>query len=381
MGPQKPIVVGEILELEIDSLSYGGGRGVGRSDGFVVFVPYSAPGDLLKVRVTTAKKNFLEAEVVEILKPSTARRKPPCPVFGECGGCSLQHVTYENQLLEKQKYIERALRGKTKALNSIRPSEKEFHYRNRIQLQRKGDSLGFLKRGSNQMVAIKECFIAEPELNRAIQEKGFWSHIREERLELAQTTDGKVVVRAKGNLDPEQSLFSQVNALQNEALLQVVVSGALKACKSHNIINFFDLYAGSGNLTFPLYHSLHLPGVGVELSQNSVELAQRQVKREGLESFLNFHSSSVEVFLNKIEPCPQSLVVLDPPREGLTAKVISQLKRLGPPSIILVGCHLMNFSRDLDRLKSLGYQTEEVSPIDMFPQTDHVELVAFLERS
>lgn len=362
------------MTLRIESLSYGGGRGVGRAaDGMVVFVPFAAPGDLVEVRILHKKKNFAEGEIVRILEASSHRQPAPCSVFGECGGCVWQHIEYGEQLVQKQSFIDRALKPYKDLIEPIQPSPKPLFYRNRIQLHRKGDQIGFLKRGSNDLVPIEKCWIAEDALNKAIPEvlmdKPF-----ERRGELALTQEGKVTLR-EGEKDPEAVLFSQVNTLQNENLIRTVVEWAKELHNSLRFTEVWDLYAGSGNLTFPLFEALKLPCVGVELSQHSTEEGRRRLLRAHQ---IQFIASSVEDFLKSApkQTLRNALIVLDPPREGLSKSIVEILTQSQPKGLILVGCHLMNFSRDLSRLSEGGFKIDKIRPLDMFPQTDHVEMIA-----
>lgn len=375
--------VGDQIELHIDSLSYGGGRGVGRHQGFVFFVPYSAPGDRLLVEVTLLKKSHGEARILKILKPSLHRESPLCPVFGECGGCRFQHIAYEEQLRQKDAYIRQALRRlPIGEIQPILPSPRPFHYRNRIQVHIRQSQFGFLKPKSNELIPIEGCFIAEepihdflsrPEAQKELKAKGA------RKVELIIDKENRLNLRGVEE-SAELLQFSQVNRFQNENLVETIVNWA-KQCKSHSegkITAVLDLYSGSGNLTFPIYEALCLPVTAVELSGKSVAAARKRTPKGAP---IQFEVLSVDRYL-KARPSDldlsSTLVVSDPPREGLTRGVAERLISLKPPFLIHVGCDLMNFTRDLRKFSENGYELEEVQPLDMFPQTDHVELIARL---
>jgi 23S rRNA (uracil1939-C5)-methyltransferase len=160
---------GDVMTVNIDRLSIGG-RGVTRHEGLVIFVPDSAPGDILEIKLSFVKKNFAEGRIERILTPSLERIQPPCPVAGVCGGCSWQHISYAEQLKQKHALVIEALRKFSghfdplkpelliEKVSAVVPSPSEFRYRNRIQLHHapgvRGAHLGFYKRGTRQIVDI-----------------------------------------------------------------------------------------------------------------------------------------------------------------------------------------------------------------------------------
>lgn len=376
------LAIGDRLELSIDSLSYGGGRGVGRYQGQVLFVPYSAPGDRLVVEVLSLKKSFGEARLIEIVEPSPYRRPPVCPVYGQCGGCSLQHVDYQEQLKQKNLYIQRALRHLSiETLHPIEACSNPYFYRNRIQVHIQESGFGFLKAKSNQLVEIQGCPIAEEPIHQFLGQKNLLSMLRlcgEKKIEIFMDQDKSVCTR-KLHEEPEKSQFSQVNRFQNQKLIEMVNGWTQKALSRQSIEWIYDLYCGDGNLAFPLFEVAQRPVLGVELSQSAVERARLRVP-VGMD--LSFRAESVDRFLRAQKDLSQVLVVSDPPRVGLTERVTSELRRLMPSTIIHIGCDLMSFANDLQRLTHKGsYKILEVQPLDMFPQTDHVELGAWLEKA
>lgn len=356
----------ETFELTIDSLSYNGGRGVGRYDGVVVFVPGTAPGDRVRVRVTERKPRFLEAELLEILEPSPHRRTPPCPVANRCGGCSWQHVNYDEQVRQKEKILRDSLRRVQPAewLAFLKAPE-EFHYRNRIQLQIQNGKRGFFSKRSRDLVEVEKCWIAEPGLNEKIRSLTAQETGDARKVEIALTEAGDVTATA-GERDPHAALFSQVNRAQNKVLQERVLELSRPGAEW-----VMDLYAGSGNLTLPLaarFPDAHV--TGVELSRVSVERARAKDSR------IEWHAGDVAAVLKRFKPpAGAGLIVVDPPRTGCESEVIQQLMRLRPRQIVYVSCNPSTFARDAERLSS-HYQLEKVQGLDMFPQTEHVELIA-----
>ncbi|MGE0527163.1 MAG: class I SAM-dependent RNA methyltransferase, partial [Bdellovibrionales bacterium] len=361
---------GELIELTIDSLSYFGGRGVGRFEGVVVFVPQTAPQERIRARVTAKKSRFWEAELVEVLSPSPSRRVPPCAVAGRCGGCSWQHVVYSVQVEQKSKILRESLR-KLHGFEWLPFLEapSEFHYRNRIQLQLRGGKKGFFALRTRDLIPIESCTIAEEILNdemRTLEPADLAGH---QRLELALTEEGRVM-RHAGNRDPETAVFAQVNRDQNEVLKRRLVDLVQIAPDW-----IMDLYSGSGNLTYPLRDRfLGVPITAVEGSREAV--ARGRMRAPDVEWF----AGDVERILSRLKERPgQGLVVLDPPRTGASQHVLQDLARLRPRQILYVSCKPMTFARDALRLCGLGeYRLEKVQGLDMFPQTEHVELLASL---
>jgi 23S rRNA (uracil1939-C5)-methyltransferase len=357
---------------------------VGRAEGKVFFVPWTAPGDVLTAKVTLSKKNYGEAEMVELLRPSPHRVKPLCPVFGICGGCRFQHISYEEQLRQKDLYVQKALRFLPEGvLESIRPCPRPFHYRNRIQLQVRAHEFGFLKMKSNEVVPIDGCPLAEEPIDRFLgtaEALGALKKTGASKVEVSLSEKGRLMVAAVG-ATTEESRFSQVNRFQNDFLIETVLEWAAPLLRESSAASpLLDLYAGAGNFTFPLHEKFGRPVVAVELSRPSV---QKALQKASAFPKMRFIQNDVGDFLNSAEAksfAETDLVLTDPPREGLSHEVLSGLERLSPRALIHIGCHLMNFARDLQRLKELGYEIKKVRPLDMFPQTDHVELVALVVR-
>lgn len=364
------------LDLKIESLSYNGGRGVGRHEGVVVFVPGTAPGDLARVRIIERKPRFMIAEVVEILSPSPSRREPPCSVAGRCGGCSWQHITYAEQVLQKQNILISSLRSVAKLGSfEVQPflaSNREFHYRNRIQVHIDGSRVGFFAKGSNDLVATRDCLVSEAALNAKLKSLSLAETGGRKRVELAidELTESVVVRQER---DPHTALFGQIHREQNEILKTKVID-----CIEGKPDWAMDLYAGSGNLTFPLWDRVSpQPLLAVELSRESVD---RGRKRGGK---ILWVAGDVGKVLAREKPrAGNGCVILDPPRPGCDKAVTDELIRLRPEQLVYVSCNPTTFARDAERLISSGqFKLLHVQGIDMFPQTEHVEMIAYLRAA
>src|ERR1039457_3123101 len=263
--------------IRIDSLSHGG-SGVGRSDELVVFVPYTAPGDLVKVQITGLKKNYAEGVLVELLEKGPSRIKPPCSVFGQCGGCQWQHVTYEEQLKQKQLMVSHALSRIAKEENivvsPIIRSPQEFHYRNRAQFRSEGSKIGFYARKSHQLVEPDKCHILEMPLNTEllkIRQEIKNSHPEKQAKFEVFLTEAGGVARSYNKGHGEEFGFAQVNTKQNSQMQKYITGLIGKPERVQK--DLLDLYCGNGNFSFGL-HALGWRIYGVDLNRTAIKAAR-----------------------------------------------------------------------------------------------------------
>jgi 23S rRNA (uracil1939-C5)-methyltransferase len=382
--------VSDQIEIIIDRLATGG-RGVGRHEGMVVFIPDTAPNETVRAQITSLKKNFAEAKLVEILKPSPSRVKPICPVAGICGGCSWQHIAYDEQLRQKQNIVADAMRkfaGRgALTVEPTVPSPNPFSYRNRIQLHYENGQIGFHKRGSNEIVPIDVCAITDDKLIPEIKKlRGELSSKKSPaaRRELYLTEQGVPSVSSELRFDDELG-FAQVNESQNQNLIRYVLENL------DDPEQVFDLYAGAGN--FALAIASARPElkriIGVELHPKSVEHGKKKAQLIKLNK-LEFVHASVGDFLTEVVTKPRAkiskedfsraTVVLDPPRAGCDDVVRKRLIQLMPQTIVYVSCDPVTLARDLAAFNRELYDITRIQPFDMFPQTDHVETIVVLKR-
>ena len=367
-------MVGDKVQLRIEKLTVGG-AGLGRHNGLVIFVDYAAPGDLLQVQITEEKKNLSFAKIEKILEPGPSRVKPPCPHFGECGGCSWQHISHEEQLRQKNSLVVDSLKELLKIQNfeikPILPSSHEFNYRNRIQVTAQNNRWNFRKKHSHDFVQINDCHLVEAPLREVIKNppKTLKNNVR---YDLRLLDDSQVLTTA---LDEDVELvgFSQVNRFQNQELIDHVL-----ACLPDTYAgDLFEFYAGSGNFTFPIVAKKSFRHVwAVEGSALLTQKAHQVIQDQNISSKkLSFHLGDVGQFLKTRWPQDNDLVFMDPPRIGAEESVIKTLALSRPRQIVYLSCHPVTLGRDLKRLLTLEsrYKIQFVQPFEMFPQTDHVE--------
>lgn len=351
--------------LKIEKLN-SSGQGVARYQGKVVFVDWAVPGDEVEAQIETDHKAYAEARLLKIIKSSEDRSMPLCPYFYECGGCELQHITYLAQLKFKEQIVRDAISRlghlQDIAVKAIIPSPQEWHYRNRIQLHKNGEGqIGFFKPKSHQIVEITECLIAREELGKKIGAM---------RLAPALFGDKESLEIRVDNLAGDGA-FAQINTAQNDTLKKLVLD-LLEPQKAENI---FDLFCGSGNFTFEIAKHAKTV-VGLEKNLEAIQEAEKLSHKNGVTNITWKWASILRGLMelkNQGKTC--DAMVVDPPRRGL-AEAIEGIVNFKPKKIVYVSCNPATFARDASHLVKAGYNLHVIQPLDMFPQTSHVELVA-----
>lgn len=420
------------LTLEIDSLSYGP-YGIGRVEGKAVMIPNTAPGDRVSAHIVESRERYAVGELVRLLRPSPARQPPPCPYVGECGGCPWQHVRYEAQLTAKQQNVASALRriGKLEGfdLRPIVPSANEYHYRRRIRLQLdERQRLGFYQPSSHRLVEIDACRIAVEAVNECLAALRSWIRQTRSALEYLEIVTGdrpgEVVLVAKstagfvpndqaawrrlveqeprirgliltgrdwrrtwGNtrislltedhicLTVEADVFTQINPEGNRRILtELLTTGDFT-----DQDRVLELYGGPGNFTLSIAKRAR-EVVAVEGHRPSVDSGKQSAQLNHL-SNINWIVSDVPAAVERLVKRRENFtkIVLDPPRAG--AKGIDRhLASLGAEKILYISCNPATLARDLGALAARGYKLTLAQPVDLFPHTFHVEVLALMER-
>jgi tRNA/tmRNA/rRNA uracil-C5-methylase (TrmA/RlmC/RlmD family) len=347
----------EIL-LEITDLAYGG-DGVGRHDGRVIFVPFTIPGETVRVRLTHVRRQWARAAVVSIEVPSPDRVAAPCPWFGRCGGCAYQHVAYPRQLEIKTMQVGAALRriGKFSEppVEPALPSPHVYGYRNRITVHVDPPRIGFRGTDPRQVIDVEKCLLADDAVNAALR-----------RLRSRKSwRPGPATLRN----DPHQRGFRQVNDAAAEVLAGVVVE---MAGRGENLV---DAYCGAGFFAKKLTGQFRRV-IGIDWDERSLAAAQAD---EGGAAVEYVAGDTAAVLPGVLEQAPAAVVLLDPPAQGLAPAVIETLRAARPPRLVYVSCDPATLSRDLARLAEV-YDLRRAVPVDMFPQTASIETVCWLER-
>ena len=388
-----PSVARETVELRIDSLA-AGGDGVGRApDGRAVFVPGTAPGDRVRVRLVEVHARHARGRAVELLEAGPARTDPVCAVFGACGGCTWQHVTYAAQLEAKAAILRDALEriGKLRVPGELRvePSPSPYAYRGRARVLVEGGRVGFRRQRSHALCATARCPVLVPELEARLRElaehppaqAGEWElTVGEGGATRAVPLEGRgkrgqpiLVAMGADRLRVSPGVFVQSNAL----LLETLASAVAEAAGSGALA--LELFAGAGFLTLGLARRFARV-VAVEASRDAARDLAESCRAAGL--------ANVEVIAEPVEvvlamrrlPGGADAVILDPPRRGLPPGSAEALSRLAPRRIALLSCDPATLARDAALLGGEGFALRGVRAFDLFPQTPHVEALAVLER-
>ncbi|MBI4237036.1 MAG: class I SAM-dependent RNA methyltransferase [Deltaproteobacteria bacterium] len=357
-------MVGSVHALTILDL-IAGGRGRAELNGVQVFVDGAAPGDHAQVRITKQHAHYWEGVVETVLTPSSERTVPQCPAFGRCGGCQWQHLRYEAQVAWKQRILAEQLRwiGKLRdpvVLPTI-PAPSPWHYRSRIKLQiDDAGRIGFFRAGTYEAVEFEHCWIADERIN---------TQLAANKATLRASGRGRLV---QSDADADGG-FAQVNPAQNAQLQQLVVEGV----RAHGGGRVLELYCGNGNLTFFLA-GITTAIVGIETHAASIRQAQQQAAARG-HPHLDFRCTAAHRFLRHAAKQATRFdgILLDPPRRG-AAEAIPGIIACAPRWIGYISCDPATLARDLRALIAAGYHHESSQPIDMFPQTFHIESVTWL---
>ena len=373
------VKIGDRLTIDIHDIAFGG-EGVGRVDDFVIFTPFVLTGERVEVELTEVKKNFGRARLLRVIQPAPERVEPSCRYFGACGGCQYQHIDYATQLLIKHKQIadlfERIGKIPRAAIAPVIPCPVPYGYRNRIMIRSQWNkpeqklNIGFVRGDCGLVEDITECKIAEPVLNEEIL-----------RVRANPPPKGgiKVVLRVPPeNWEVPNSSFFQNNFFLLPILIETV-RGCLQSSGSRHLV---DLYCGVGFFGIELADSV-ATFTGVELDRLAIQAARKNAERRQITNG-EFIAAPVEEILpelvKKLTPA-QTTVLLDPPRKGCWPATLELLRQTRPAQIIYVSCHPATMARDLNILCEAGvFELAGVTPLDMFPQTQHVECVADLRR-
>ncbi|MDR1626213.1 MAG: TRAM domain-containing protein [Spirochaetia bacterium] len=358
-----------------------GGAGLGRINGKVVFVPCTLPGETVRVRVVREKRDYAWAEALQILGASPKRLQPECSLFGVCGGCDFQHTGYE-----EQKDIKRAMLRETfKRIGRIDPGEILFEEsvplgcRSRVQLHRMAAGevpWGFKKAASDECVPLRRCPAAVPEINAFLAARAEGGFRGGDRVPVfghggraAFRADDEICLRLCG----KDIVFSPGCFFQsNIPLLEKLVQSAFAGLSGSRAL---DIYGGVGTFAVFLEEGFRSV-VSVEENPLSASYALR-----------NLNPDKARVFAGRAEDWSASetgaapdLVVVDPPRAGLSGAVRAFLKKLGSPLILYVSCNAGSLARDSAFLLDSGYSLRECRLFDFYPQTAHVESLCRFTR-
>ncbi len=424
-----------MMQVKIEKLIYGG-EGLAHYDGATVFVPFVLPNEEVAIQPVERKKKFVRGRVERLITPAPERATPPCPHFGVCGGCDYQHIPYEAQVRYKTEILRETLRhiGKIEWTGPITPHPSPpWQYRNRAQwrVRALGDSansthsaMGYFRAGSSALCAVEECPILSPRLfdtftalRDALAAQSLPASLREIQA-FADAQDSKVLLNAVfAGFPPSaaalaEKLRSAVPTLESLLLqdqtgerMQLFGPGylryeALNSSYRVGHLSFFQvnrflvdemvqavcLAAGEGEVAFDLFAGVGLFtlslaqqfGRVVAVEANPASARDLEANLAPVLSSVELRNADVDDFLAKCKD-GADVVVLDPPRAGVSPVAVARLAELRPARIVYVSCDPSTLARDLAKLAASGYALADVHLFDMFPQSFHMETLVRLE--
>jgi 23S rRNA (uracil1939-C5)-methyltransferase len=402
------------FEVTFQELVFGGDA-IGRlPDGRALFVPYVLPGEKARIVVTEDNKSFARGRVLELLETSPLRIQPRCRHFGECGGCSYQHMAYADQLEAKHRIVVQQLKRLAGLDNfpvaPVVPSPSEWNYRSTVQFHLSpAGKVGFQASGSNRLVEITECHLPSDGISAIWPQLELDPALGIQRVQVREGLEGDIILGldAASDTPPDFSVDFPVSAVFSGPDARYVLSGdefVLMQVKERvfqvSIGSFFQ--ANINQAANMMDHVLHLAGdltcktvldayCGVGLFSSFLAgKAKHLVGIEVSESSCNDFAinmdefDNVELYIDKVENVlpalglKPDLVVVDPPRSGLEAHVIKELVKAKPGKVIYVSCDPATLARDIKRFIEGGYELKSLTPFDQFPQTFHIECIAEL---
>ncbi|MBC2171027.1 23S rRNA (uracil(1939)-C(5))-methyltransferase RlmD [Listeria booriae] len=449
-----PVKKNDCLDVVFEDLTHDG-NAVAKIDGYPIFVPQGLPDEIAQIKVLKTNKNYGFGKIIELTKESADRVTPPCLVYSQCGGCQLQHLSYDGQLRMKQKQVAQVMKRIGKQDVEVLPTlgmENPWNYRNKAQVPvgfvNSRLVAGFYQQRSHQIIDMNTCLIQQEENNEVIQtaraifakyhvepydettRKGVLRHL----MTRFATTTGElmlVIVTTKLNFPnkaeilaelqqsiPElTSLVQNVNTANTNVIFgeqTVVLAGreyimdtihgisfaisarsfyqvnpeqteilyaeALKLAGLTGEETVIDAYCGIGSISLCLAkEAKHV--YGVEIVPQAIEDARANAKLNKMDNVTFAVGKAEEVIPDWFKQgIKADVLVVDPPRKGCDDALLQTILKMKPKRVVYVSCNPATLARDMLVLTEGGYEAKMVQPVDMFPQTTHVECVTVLER-
>ncbi|MDU3211899.1 23S rRNA (uracil(1939)-C(5))-methyltransferase RlmD, partial [Anaerococcus sp.] len=401
------------------------GRGVARTEGKIVFVENAVYGETLDAEIIAEKKNFLEAKKLNTKIKSDYQRKPPCPYFYECGGCSIMDINYQTQIKLKKNLIKNALKKSVGLdIEDLEIIESpELRYRNKVRLQVDEDGgLNYLETYSKKLVKIDDCLIANEKISKNLARiekitkdinQKFTASIKEITI---RASENDILLNFQGNFDNNTIAYIKEKYSTSKYSINLLIGRDLITISGERYLDnkigqkefkisandfyqvndyqieklykiareflgqnqkLLDLYCGSATSSMSINDD-HI--VGVEINKNAIKDAKENAKRNKLKDYKFIAKNAKFIDSNFIKKEKIDAVTVDPPRAGLDKEVVKTIANAGIEKIVYISCNPQTLARDIKRFMDKGYELKKIKAVDMFPQTMHVETVALLSK-
>lgn len=403
-----------MYKVEVTKLDHQG-RGIAKINGKIIFIPNALPEETVDVDIILEKKKYYEGIIKEIINASDKRIKSICPYFEECGGCQFLNMNYQDSLDYKQNKVEEIMNkylGIKIKINNIVACDNNLYYRNKTTFQVKND-IGFFKEKTNTLIPVDKCYISDIKINdiyKAIKDNINLTNVKQVIIRATKNTlESMVIFKTSNYVDNKRlidvlknkvdsiyindeliygkgkiienlcnknfyispSSFFQVNTVQAEKLYNKAIEYA-NIKKEDTVL---DLYCGTGTIGI-IASDKAKKVIGIELNKEAIKDANENKKLNNINN-IEFYAGDVGKILNKNNYKPD-IIIVDPPRVGLDSLALAQILNIRPKKLVYVSCDLMTLARDL-KLLSNDYDILELTPVDMFPYTAHVESVCALK--
>ncbi len=403
-----------MYKVEVTKLDHQG-RGIAKINDKIIFIPNALPEETVDVDIILEKKKYYEGIIKETINASDKRIKSICPYFEECGGCQFLNMNYQDSLDYKQNKVEEIMNkylGIKIKINNIVACDNNLYYRNKTTFQVEND-IGFFKEKTNTLIPVDKCYISDIKINdiyKAIKDNINLTNVKQVIIRATKNTlESMVIFKTSNYIDNKKiinilkkkvdsiyindeliygkgkiienlcnknfyispSSFFQVNTLQAEKLYNKAIAYA--DIKKEDTV--LDLYCGTGTIGIVASDKAKKV-IGIELNKEAIKDANENKKLNNINN-IEFYAGDVGKILNKNNYKPD-IIIVDPPRAGLDSLALSQILNIRPKKLVYVSCDLMTLARDL-KLLSNDYDILELTPVDMFPYTAHVESVCALK--
>lgn len=389
--------INDIYEIEIIDDNHNG-MGFSKINNMPIFIRHTLKGDIVKIKITEINKKYMKGEVLSFINKEK-REKVTCPYYGECGGCDLLHIPYEKEIKLKKDYLEKLFSGFNIKITSL----SRTNYRNKIVLHVKDNQLGLYKENSNDLIPINKCLLVDEKINNLIDKLNSLNLSKVDEVTIRQGIEG-ALISIEGNLNEKdlkklENSTETVSIYQNDKLIYGKKCITEKINNIKYVINnksFFqvnndcceqlydkiktyiekdkkvlDLYCGAG--TIGIYcNDICKSITGVEINKDSVLCCKENLKINNVKNY-NIINDDAKAIKENFD-----IVIVDPPRSGLSKKVIENLNKINAKKIIYVSCNPSTLKRDIDLLKN--YKLKEINAFNMFPCTKHCESLVVLEK-